>query len=67
MIDANIKEKSHWILTVLTFAERCIDVYNSYRSTGREAFIRGEIHKLAHLFSTYVSMYYGNTMDDTLN
>ncbi|PHT32388.1 hypothetical protein CQW23_28725 [Capsicum baccatum] len=45
----NIKEKHHWVLTVLLFSERCIFLYDSYESSGYYAVVLAEIEKIAKI------------------
>ncbi|XP_075088135.1 uncharacterized protein LOC142170190 [Nicotiana tabacum] len=49
LILVNLKDKLHWILVVVSFKERCIKVYDSYRSAGHDAYVASEIDKLAKL------------------
>ncbi|KAF3613132.1 hypothetical protein FXO38_36422 [Capsicum annuum] len=48
-IPVNIKEKHHWVLSVLSFSERCIFLYDSYESSGHYAAILAEIEKIAKI------------------
>ncbi|XP_075092139.1 uncharacterized protein LOC142172427 [Nicotiana tabacum] len=54
LIPFNLKDKLHWILTVVSFKERCINVYDSYRSGGHD--MGSKIDKLAKLVPLYLSM-----------
>ncbi|PHU06923.1 hypothetical protein BC332_23412 [Capsicum chinense] len=45
-IPVNIKEKYHWVLTVLSFSERCIFLYDSYESSSHYQVVFAEIRKL---------------------
>ncbi|XP_070044911.1 uncharacterized protein [Nicotiana tomentosiformis] len=54
LISVNLKDKLHWILTVVSFKERCIKVYDSHRSAGHD--MGSEIDKLAKLVPLYLSM-----------
>ncbi|XP_060190895.1 uncharacterized protein LOC132620227 [Lycium barbarum] len=48
-IPVNIKEDNHWSLVVLSFNDRRLYVYNSYRgSAGHNAVVRKEVQKLNH-------------------
>ncbi|XP_060180559.1 uncharacterized protein LOC132610266 [Lycium barbarum] len=54
-IPINIKEDNHWILVVLSFNDRRLYVYNSYRgSTDHNAVVRREVQKLAALLPHYL-------------
>ncbi|XP_070051428.1 uncharacterized protein [Nicotiana tomentosiformis] len=55
LIPVNLKDKLHWILAVVSFKERCIKVYDSYRSAGHDAYVRTEIDKLAKIVPLYLS------------
>ncbi|PHT53244.1 hypothetical protein CQW23_07706 [Capsicum baccatum] len=46
-IPVNIKKKYHWVLTVLSFSERCIFLYDSYESSDHYAIVLAEIEKIA--------------------
>ncbi|PHU01499.1 hypothetical protein BC332_31286 [Capsicum chinense] len=48
-IPVNIKEKHHWVLTVLSFLERCIFLYDSYEFSGHYATVLAEIEKIAKI------------------
>ncbi|KAF3684183.1 hypothetical protein FXO37_01473 [Capsicum annuum] len=48
-IPVNIKEKHHWVLTVLSFSERCIFLYDSYESSSHYSAVFAEIRKLAEI------------------
>nr|XP_033508564.1 uncharacterized protein LOC108942888 [Nicotiana tomentosiformis] len=56
LIAVNLKDKLHWILAVVSFKERCIKVYDSYRSSGHDAYVGSEIDKLAKLVPLYLSI-----------
>nr|XP_009601837.1 uncharacterized protein LOC104097036 [Nicotiana tomentosiformis] len=56
LIPVNLKDKLHWILAVVSFKERCINVYDSYRSAGHDAYGSSEIDKLAKLVPLYLSI-----------
>ncbi|XP_075096357.1 uncharacterized protein LOC142174458 [Nicotiana tabacum] len=56
LIPVNLKEKLHWVLVVVTFKDRCIKVYDSYTSSGHDAYIVSEIVKLAKLLPLYLSI-----------
>ena len=56
MIPVNLKDKLHWVLAVVSFKERCIKVYDSYRSAGHDAYVVSEIDKLAKLVPLYLSI-----------
>lgn len=56
LIPVNLKEKLHWVLVVVTFKDRCIKVYDSYTSSGYDAYIVSEIVKLAKLLLLYLSI-----------
>ncbi|KAF3626621.1 hypothetical protein FXO38_29148 [Capsicum annuum] len=45
-ISMNIKEKSHWVLSILSFSERCIFLYDS---SGHYTAVLAEIKKLAEI------------------
>ncbi|XP_070018236.1 uncharacterized protein [Nicotiana sylvestris] len=49
-------DKLHWVLAVVSFKERCIKVYDSYRSAGHDAYVVSEIDKLAKLVPLYLSI-----------
>ncbi|XP_059277652.1 uncharacterized protein LOC132031754 [Lycium ferocissimum] len=54
-IPVNIKEDNHWILVVLSFNDRRLYVYNSYRgSAGHNAVVRKEVQKLVALLPHYL-------------
>ncbi|XP_060180565.1 uncharacterized protein LOC132610270 [Lycium barbarum] len=54
-IPINIKEDNHWILVVLSFNDRRLYVYNSYRgSADHNAVVRREVQKLAALLPHYL-------------
>ncbi|PHU09413.1 hypothetical protein BC332_21273 [Capsicum chinense] len=46
-IPVNIKEKHHWVLAILSFSERCILLYDSYKSSGHYLGVLDVIEKLA--------------------
>ncbi|PHT38227.1 hypothetical protein CQW23_21800 [Capsicum baccatum] len=48
-IPVNIKKKHHWVLTVLSFSERCIFLYDSYESSSHYPVVLAEIRKLAEI------------------
>ncbi|PHT87020.1 hypothetical protein T459_09126 [Capsicum annuum] len=48
-IPVNVKDKHHWVLTVLSFSERCIFIYDSYSSSGHDVVVLAEIEKLAEI------------------
>nr|XP_033508630.1 uncharacterized protein LOC117273563 [Nicotiana tomentosiformis] len=56
LIPVNLKDKLHWILAVVSFKERYINVYDSYRSAGHDAYVHTEIYKLAKLVPLYLSI-----------
>ncbi|XP_075111752.1 uncharacterized protein LOC107818512 [Nicotiana tabacum] len=56
LIPVNLKEKLHWVLVVVTFKDRCIKVYDSYTSSGNDAYVVSEIVKLAKLLPLYLSI-----------
>ncbi|XP_075092476.1 uncharacterized protein LOC142172704 [Nicotiana tabacum] len=56
LIPVNLKDKLHWVLVVVSFKERCIKVYDSYRSAGHDAYVVSEIDKLAKLVPLYLSI-----------
>nr|XP_033512261.1 uncharacterized protein LOC104097077 [Nicotiana tomentosiformis]XP_033512262.1 uncharacterized protein LOC104097077 [Nicotiana tomentosiformis]XP_033512263.1 uncharacterized protein LOC104097077 [Nicotiana tomentosiformis]XP_033512264.1 uncharacterized protein LOC104097077 [Nicotiana tomentosiformis] len=56
LIPLNLKDKLHWILAVVSFKERCIKVYDSYRSAGHDAYLASEVYKLAKLVPLYLSI-----------
>ncbi|XP_075076504.1 uncharacterized protein LOC142163148 [Nicotiana tabacum] len=56
LIPVNLKEKLHWVLVVVTFKDRCIKVYDSYTSSGHDAYVVSEIVKLAKLLPLYLSI-----------
>ncbi|XP_075076739.1 uncharacterized protein LOC107816733 [Nicotiana tabacum] len=56
LIPVNLKEKLHWVLVVVTFKDRCIKVYDSYTSSGHDAYVVSEIVKLAKLLPLYQSI-----------
>ncbi|PHT58685.1 hypothetical protein CQW23_01048 [Capsicum baccatum] len=45
-IPVNIRDKHHWVLTVLSFSERCIFLYDLYESSSHCAIVLAEIEKL---------------------
>lgn len=47
----NIKDRHHWVLVVLSFSERCIFLYDSYKSYGHYVVALSEIEKLAEIIS----------------
>ncbi|XP_075092526.1 uncharacterized protein LOC142172749 [Nicotiana tabacum] len=49
-------DRLHWVLAVVSFKERCIKVYDSYRSAGHDAYAVSEIDKLAKLVPLYLSI-----------
>ncbi|XP_070002287.1 uncharacterized protein [Nicotiana sylvestris] len=63
--DINLKDKLHWILVVVSFKERCIKVYDSYRFAGHDAYVASEIDKLAKLVPLYLSIsgFYRDSQD----
>ncbi|XP_070008651.1 uncharacterized protein [Nicotiana sylvestris] len=65
MIPVNLKDKLHWVLAVVSFKERCIKVYDSYRSAGHDAYVVSEIDKLAKLVPLYLSIsgFYRDSQD----
>ncbi|XP_075076867.1 uncharacterized protein LOC142163476 [Nicotiana tabacum] len=56
LIPVNLKDKPHWVLVVVSFKERRIKVYDSYRSAGHDAYVASEIDKLAKLVPLYLSI-----------
>ena len=48
-IPVNMKDNNHWLLAVLSFMDRRLYVYDSYRSAGHDAAVKAEIDKLASL------------------
>ncbi|PHT53149.1 hypothetical protein CQW23_07611 [Capsicum baccatum] len=46
-IPVNIKEKYHWVLTILSFSRRCIFQYDSYESSDHYSTVLDVIEKLA--------------------
>ncbi|XP_070007914.1 uncharacterized protein [Nicotiana sylvestris] len=56
MIPVNLKDKLHWVLVVVSFKERCIKVYDSYRSAGHDAYVVSEIDKLTKRVPLYLSI-----------
>ncbi|PHT74377.1 hypothetical protein T459_21654 [Capsicum annuum] len=46
-IPVNIKKKHHWVLAILSFSERCILLYDSYKSSGHYLGVLDVIEKLA--------------------
>ena len=55
-IPVNIKEKNHWLLAVLSFLDRRLYIYDSYRAAGHDATVRSEIDKLANLLPLYLHL-----------
>ncbi|PHT78410.1 hypothetical protein T459_16462 [Capsicum annuum] len=53
-IPVNIKEKHHWVLTILSFSERCIFLYDSYESFGHYSVVLDVIEKLAVIIPLYL-------------
>ncbi|XP_060175931.1 uncharacterized protein LOC132606444 isoform X2 [Lycium barbarum] len=54
-IPVNIKEDNHWILVVLSFNDRRLYVYKSYRgSAGHNVVVRKEVQKLVALLPHYL-------------
>ncbi|KAF3658118.1 hypothetical protein FXO38_13377 [Capsicum annuum] len=45
----NVKEKHHWVLVVLSFSERCIFIYDSYKSSDHYIIVLAEIEKLVEI------------------
>ncbi|KAF3672780.1 hypothetical protein FXO38_05951 [Capsicum annuum] len=45
----NVKFKQHWVLTVLSFNQRCIYVYDSMSSVGHDSAVFAEVEKLAEV------------------
>ncbi|KAG5581596.1 hypothetical protein H5410_052223 [Solanum commersonii] len=64
-IPVNVEQKNHWVLAVLSIVEQRIYVYDSYRATGHNSYVRDEIQKFAQLLPMYVSMEIANHSDDT--
>ncbi|PHU23073.1 hypothetical protein BC332_08180 [Capsicum chinense] len=50
-ISVYIKEKHHWVLAILSFSERCIFLYDSYKSSGHYSVVLDVIEKLAAIIS----------------
>ncbi|PHU20142.1 hypothetical protein BC332_11293 [Capsicum chinense] len=50
-ISMNIKEKSHWVLSILSFSERCIFLYDS---SGHYTAVLAEIKKLAEIIPLFL-------------
>ncbi|KAK6791782.1 hypothetical protein RDI58_010863 [Solanum bulbocastanum] len=61
----NVEQRNHWVLAVLSIAERHIYVYDLYRATCHDSYVRDEIQKLDQLLAMYVSMEFANNSDDT--
>ncbi|XP_059310273.1 uncharacterized protein LOC132061477 [Lycium ferocissimum] len=55
-IPVNVKDKNHWLLAVLSFMDRRLYVYDSYRSAGHDAAVKSEIDKLASLLPLYLHL-----------
>ncbi|XP_060203102.1 uncharacterized protein LOC132631548 [Lycium barbarum] len=56
LIPVNIKEENHWILVVISFTDRSIYVYNSYRAAGHDAVVRVGVKMLATLVTHSLQM-----------
>ncbi|XP_075080009.1 uncharacterized protein LOC142165332 [Nicotiana tabacum] len=56
LIPVNLKDKLYWVLAVVSFKERCIKVYDSYRYAGHDAYVASEIDKLAKLVPLHLSI-----------
>ncbi|KAK4729815.1 hypothetical protein R3W88_022803 [Solanum pinnatisectum] len=61
-VPIHVKEKCHWVLTVISLNDKRINIYNSYRAAGHDANIKTEIVKLAQLIPLKLTMneYYKN-------
>ncbi|XP_060215689.1 uncharacterized protein LOC132642608 [Lycium barbarum] len=56
LIPVNMKDKNHWLLAVLSFPDRSLYVYDSYRSAGHGAAVKIEIDKLATLLPIFLHL-----------
>ncbi|XP_059278241.1 uncharacterized protein LOC132032609 isoform X2 [Lycium ferocissimum] len=57
LIPVNVKEENHWILVVISFIDRCLYVYDSYRVIGgHDAVVRREVNMLATLVPHHLQM-----------
>ncbi|XP_070007698.1 uncharacterized protein [Nicotiana sylvestris] len=56
LIPVNLKDKLHWVLVVVSFKERCIKVYDSYRYAGHDVYVASEIDNLAKLVPLHLSI-----------
>ncbi|XP_070010282.1 uncharacterized protein [Nicotiana sylvestris] len=54
--NTNVAKEEDVVLVVVSFKERCIKVYDSYRSAGHDAYVTSEIDKLAKLVPLYLSI-----------
>ncbi|PHT30208.1 hypothetical protein CQW23_30193 [Capsicum baccatum] len=45
----------HWVLTILSFNDRCLYVYDSYRSASHNASMADEMRNLSELIPTYLA------------
>ncbi|KAF3650880.1 hypothetical protein FXO38_16916 [Capsicum annuum] len=48
-------DRIHWVLVVLSFNDRCLYVYDSYRSARHNAFVADTMRKLSKLIPTYLA------------
>ncbi|XP_060195755.1 uncharacterized protein LOC132625008 [Lycium barbarum] len=55
-IPVNVKHKNHWLLAVLSFMDRRLYVYDSYRSAGHDAAVKAEVDKLVSLLPLYLHL-----------
>ncbi|XP_059311042.1 uncharacterized protein LOC132062505 [Lycium ferocissimum] len=56
LIPVNVKEENHWILVVISFIDRCLYVYDSYRAAGHDAVVRREVNILVALVPHHLQM-----------
>ncbi|PHT45954.1 hypothetical protein CQW23_15112 [Capsicum baccatum] len=53
-IPINVKFKHHWVLSVLSFNQRCIYVYDSMSSAGHDSAVLAEVQKLAEVIPLFL-------------
>ncbi|XP_059277537.1 uncharacterized protein LOC132031571 [Lycium ferocissimum] len=56
LIPVNVKDIHHWVLAVVSFRDRCIRVYDSYRLAGYDTIVKIEIDKMAKILPQYLSI-----------
>ncbi|XP_075109157.1 uncharacterized protein LOC142180951 [Nicotiana tabacum] len=54
--NANVAKEEDMVLVVVSFKERCIKVYDSYRFTGHDAYVASDIDKLDKFVPLYLSI-----------